>query len=563
MTESADSDGLTSRRALSVVVGEHRRRVAGVALASLGAGALEATFLILITRAILAVASDQSDFTVVSSLELSIGAASVVALIVLALRLVLGLLAVRWQATLFARVSVALRRRFAHSFLDADWPAQSRLPRGSLQHLVVQFPSSIVSLVYQLVQALVGALSLLALLIAAFTIHPLTAGVVLAVVGSLAMILLPVRRAVRRRASVALADQSVLATKVSEVADLNLEINALGVSRAAADDLDQVVAAEARSQQRVVLARDMIAPVYTSLAYAAIVGAVLMLYWLGSDDLDAAGAVMLIMLRSLGYGQQMQHGASALGQLAPAVAQLDRQLSDFDSNQTRAGTFAPDEVRILDVRDVSFAYPNQNPVLSAVSLSVERGQVIGLTGSSGGGKTTLVQLILGLLEPVEGSINVNGTDLALIDHVRWSSLVAYVPQDTRLIDGTIADNVRFWRDTVSPADVDLALAHAGLDLDPTRFPAGTATRLGASESALSGGQRQRLAIARALATRPAVVVMDEPTSSLDAESEEVVTQTINRLRGSTAMIVVSHRESTLAACDRVMVLENGHLSERS
>lgn len=561
MTHGSEHSGSPDRRAIVALVRPYRLRIAAVALASLAAGLLEAGFLVLVTRAILAVAADEPTFTLAES-TFSISDAAGLAGGLLAGRFVLGVGAVQLQTSLFLRLTVALRQRLGHAFMASSWPIRARQSRGALQHLVVQFPASIVSLMYQIVQALVGALSLLALLVVAFVIQPLTAAVVLIVVILLASALWPVRRAVKRRAARALEQQAGFAAQVSEIADLSLEIDTHGVTDPALRSLDRSIITEGDSQRGVALVRDLVSPVYTTLAYAAILGAVLVLDRLGSNDLEATGAVMLIMLRSLNYGQQLQHGASALGQIAPVSHRLFEQLREFDQSVEQHGSDTPTGIGSLELRGVSFAYPNSEPLLRDLSVSISRGEIIGLSGVSGAGKTTLVHVLLGLVRPTVGSVLVDGVDLQQIAPTAWSSLVAYVPQETRLLDGSIADNVRFWRDRLTDVDISRALTLANLELDPAHFPHGADTDLGAAGRQFSGGQRQRLAIARALAAHPTLVVMDEPTSSLDSESEEVIAETIGRLRGSTTTVVVSHRESTLAVCDRVLVLTNGRLSER-
>jgi len=554
MASGHSTPHVTTRSAIADTFAPFRWRVAAVALCSFAASLLEAALLVLVTRSILAIAADESSFGVVGDRALTIGEAAGAAAVLLVARLLLATSAIRLQTTLFHRMLVRLRERLNHAFMQSSWATQSQQPRGAFQNLIVQFPPTVVSLGYQLVQSLVGALSLLAMLVIAFVIQPLTALVVLAVVLVLASGLLPVRRAVRGRAARAVSEQAAFAAKVSETADLALEINALGVADAATADVDRLIGAEAQSQRKVALFRDLVNPVYTTLAYGAIVVAVLVLHQLGADDLDATGAVMLVMLRSLSYGQQMQHGASALGQLAPVHEKLAAELAQLQSQQRREGGRRIHGVQSLTFDHVSFAYSNGSPVLRDVSIAIARGEIIGVVGPSGAGKTTLVQLILGLLEPTAGRITVDGADLNEIDRTDWTRLVAYVPQETRLVDGTLADNIGFWRAGITDQQIEHALSLAGLTIDTTRFPHGVHTDLGVAGRQFSGGQRQRLSIARALATEPAVVVLDEPTSLLDAESEEVIVETLGRLRGTTTALVVSHRESTLAACSRVIKL---------
>jgi ABC-type bacteriocin/lantibiotic exporter with double-glycine peptidase domain len=267
-------------------------------------------------------------------------------------------------------------------------------------------------------------------------------------------------------------------------------------------------------------------------------------------------------LRSLSYGQQLQHGSSALGQMAPVAEKLIAYRDEFARDAAPQGTIDLERIDRLELDRVSFAYTDHDPVLRDVSLAISRGDVVGVVGPSGAGKTTLVQLVLGLLHPTAGSVRVDGHALTDVANTSWHRLVTYVPQDTRLVDGTIADNVRFSRPHISDDDVRAALAGANLGLDTDRFPLGIDTPLGASGHQLSGGQRQRLSIARSLVTRPSIVVLDEPTSALDSESEEIVTDTLSRLRGNTAVIVVTHRDSTLSVCDRVIDVRDGAVAER-
>ena len=564
MSVGVASHRTSTRGAISRLLGPYRARISAVALTSFAAGLLEAAFLVIVTRGILAIADGAAtvDLGFGSDANLTISESAVVAAILLATRLLAGLLAIRLQTTLFHRMLLSLRRRLGAAFLNASWPIQQKQSRGTLQHLVVQFPASIVSLGYQLVQALVGALSLLALVAVAFVIQPVTAVIVLVVVLVLGSVLWPVRQAVRRRAQQALVRQNAFAARVAEIDDLSFEIASLGVRDEADAVLDRAIHSEAISQERVALARDIVAPIYTTLAYAAILVALVVLNERGADDLDAVGAVLLIMLRSLGYGQQMQHGSSALGQMAPVVDELDARIAEFEHSRDDDGRTTISSIGTITFEHVSFAYDDREPALLDVSTAFDAGEIVGIVGSSGAGKSTLLHLLLGLRQPTSGKVSIDGVDLIDVSRESWRRLVAVVPQETRLLDGSLADNVRFWRADVADDDIERALAQAGLVLDSARFPRGIDTDLGAAGREFSGGQRQRLAIARALAAHPALVVLDEPTSSLDAESEEAIVDTLARLRGQVTVIVVSHRESTLAVCDRVLSLDGGRLSER-
>jgi ATP-binding cassette subfamily B protein len=550
-----------SRSATSSILRPYRVRLAAFGALSFLMGLVEATFLVVITRSLITVTDTDTalDLPVLGDLDLS--QAALVATVLVVARLALGLVVVRLQTGLTYRVNSALRRELGHEFLTSDWATQSGQQRGMLQHLVVQFPANITSLVHQTSSAFAGALSLVSLLVIALLIDVLATVVVIVALVILGSILLPMRRAVRARTRAAVEHQTAFNTAVAEVADMSLEISALGVASPAADHLDTLIENEMQAHRRVGLVAQSIPSVYTSLAYGAIVLAILALDAWAGDDLSGTAAVMLIMLRSLTYGQQIQQGATALQQLAPVAEKLETYRDQFRRGHREPGTRTLESVDRIQFDDVTFAYDGHEPVLHNVEVIIARGEVIGVVGSSGAGKTTFVQLLLGLLRPTNGRIRADGTAVRDISPESWHRLATYVPQETRLLDGTLADNVRFLRDGISDEAITTALSLANLTLDSDRFPDGIHTDLGAAGRQFSGGQRQRLAIARALATNPSILVLDEPTSSLDSASEEVVVETIARLKGLVTTIVVSHRDSTLSTCDRVLRIENGSVSD--
>ena len=549
------------RSATNSILQPYRARLAAFGALSFLMGLVEAAFLVVITRSLITVTDTDSalDLPVLGDLDLS-QAALVAAVLVIA-RLALGLVAVRLQTGLTYRVNSALRRELGHEFLTSDWATQSSQQRGMLQHLVVQFPANITSLVHQTSSAFAGALSLVSLLVIALLIDVLATVVVMVALVILGSILLPMRRAVRARTRAAVEHQTAFNTAVAEVADMSLEISALGVASPAADHLDTLIENEMQAHRRVGLVAQSIPSVYTSLAYGAIVLAILALDAWAGDDLSGTAAVMLIMLRSLTYGQQIQQGATALQQLAPVAEKLETYRDQFRRGHREPGTRVVESVDRIQFDDVTFAYDGHEPVLRNLEVIIARGEVIGVVGSSGAGKTTFVQLLLGLLRPTDGRIRADGTAVRDISPESWHRLATYVPQETRLLDGTLADNVRFLREGISDEAITMALSLANLTLDGDRFPDDIHTDLGAAGRQFSGGQRQRLAIARALATNPSILVLDEPTSSLDSASEEVVVETIARLKGLVTTIVVSHRDSTLSTCDRVLRIENGSVSD--
>ena len=199
---------------------------------------------------------------------------------------------------------------------------------------------------------------------------------------------------------------------------------------------------------------------------------------------------------------------------------------------------------------VAFSYDGVHAVLQDVSFKVKHGDYVGIIGVSGVGKTTFVDILLGLFEPTRGRITVDGVDI-LTDIRGWQENLAYVPQGVFLIDGSIKENIAFGQDADSIDDVYLeeVIRMAELYDFVQELPDGVETSVGEQGSRLSGGQRQRIGIARALYQKPEVLVLDEATSALDTATEKSVVDTILKLKGKLTIISIAHRISTLDACD--------------
>ena len=198
-----------------------------------------------------------------------------------------------------------------------------------------------------------------------------------------------------------------------------------------------------------------------------------------------------------------------------------------------------------------------------ISLTVRPGEIVGIMGPSGGGKSTLCALLLKLKEPTSGTVRTGDVDLREVGSASWSSLTAFAPQDSKLIRGTVADNIRFFRPDHGQEQVEAAARAANIHDEIDALPEGYQTIIGPGERGLSGGQRQRVAIARALLGGPKLLVLDEPTSALDRESEVLIGRTLDGLRGSVAVVLVAHRPAILRACDRVLNLVDGRLEDVS
>lgn len=212
----------------------------------------------------------------------------------------------------------------------------------------------------------------------------------------------------------------------------------------------------------------------------------------------------------------------------------------------------------IKIDDLGFGYLNSKNVLTDISFEIPKGKFVGIVGPSGAGKTTFVDILLGLLEPTAGKITVDGIDI--FSNIRgWQANLAYVPQSIYLIDGTIKENIALGVDEKEIDDdlIDKVLHMAELYDFVYSQPDNINTNVGERGVKLSGGQRQRIGIARALYQKPEVLILDEATSALDNETEKSITDTILKLKGKITIIAIAHRTSTLEQCDFKVKFENG------
>ena len=292
---------------------------------------------------------------------------------------------------------------------------------------------------------------------------------------------------------------------------------------------------------------------------------------LGSNPMDivqllgvlalAAFRLMPSANRIVGIVNSIKFQMPFFDELYPELYSIRKRCEEnSDSNISQVANKMP-FAEVVNIEHVGFRYPDGNKdILSDVSFSVPKGSFVGLVGPSGAGKTTFVDILLGLLSPTSGRITVDGIDISS-DLRAWQKNLAYVPQSIYLIDGTIRENVALGTKGQDIDDelVEKVLKMAELYEFIMTLPNGVNTKVGERGVKLSGGQRQRIGIARALYQLPDILILDEATSTLDNDTEKSITETILKLKGQITILSIAHRVSTLKQCDFKVCFEQGRI----
>ena len=542
------------------LVSKYRGRVSLLATVSFVGALLEAFFLVVVTGIAMALVAGRPTVGPLLGRSAGVSSALLLGALVLVVRLALNLVGVSASARLTADVTRDQRHVLSTAYLRASWAVQEAEPAGRLQELLTSFVQRVNQTISTLAQAITALLSLIAFLSTGLIVDAASTVAVLVALALVGAVLTPLRRRIRRRSDLSARAGLSFANAVSEFGSLGLEMQTFGVQGRFAQRIDALTSETTETQRKVQTLTGSLAPVYMTLAYAAVLAGVAILTVVGSDNLAVIGAVMLLMLRSLSYGQQLAASTGLLAANTPFLRGIQDTVERYQASPASAGQVTPVDVSPIEANDVGFAYTAERPALSGATFRITRGEVVGVIGPSGAGKSTLAQLLLGLRDPTTGSLRVGDEDLREVDRVWWSGRVAFVAQDALLFTGTVAENIRFFRDGIDDDTLRWAASQANVLSDIEALPHGFDTHLGERGSQLSGGQRQRLSIARALAGSPALLVLDEPTSALDGRSESLIRDTLATLKGRVTVVIIAHRMSTLDICDRIMVIEAGRMS---
>ena len=279
------------------------------------------------------------------------------------------------------------------------------------------------------------------------------------------------------------------------------------------------------------------------------------------------GVLIIFLYRGFLKTLTLQSMWQRFNSLVGGVETLEKAKENLDANIERNGKISVKDVeKTIIMKNVNFAYDVKKPVLNNININIEKNKTIGIVGESGTGKTTLFDLITGLLSPQSGEIKIGGVNHLDLDKILFRSNIGYVTQEPVLFNDTISNNISLWQHGTNKKKYKEKITRAAKMAFCEKFILKTIngydTIIGDKGIKLSGGQKQRIAIARELFRDPEIMIFDEATSSLDTKSENYIHQSISKLKGSRIFIIISHRLSTIKDCDYIYVLSEGNIVEK-
>jgi ABC-type multidrug transport system fused ATPase/permease subunit len=547
---------------LELLIGSRRRLVVALAASSVLSGFAEAGTLAIIAQVATALVSGAREVSAkIGPLHIHTALGT---LIWVGLALALARLALQWpMSTLPARIAsdvgATLRTRTFRAFTRASWSVQSADREGQLQEIMSNQTTQATAGALQATGLIVSLLTFIVLMVSAVALSAQAAAAVFVVAVAMFALLRPLRALGAKRSRALSRAYMEYAGSIAEANRLAEESQVFGVTQAQFDRVAIRVQACRDLLYRTQLVAKLVPNLYQSLIYLAVIAALLALHVSGRGHVASLGAVVLLLVRASQNGQQVQSAYQSLQQSLPFTERLQQTERRYAQSRPPGGRRPLPGLQTIAFEHVSFCYTPEREVLSEVSFTVAAGEAVGIVGPSGAGKSTLVQILLQLRPPSTGRYLVNGEPVARFAREDWHRLVAYVPQEPRLLHASVAENVRFFRDLDQQA-IERACRLASIHEDVASWPQGYETVVGPRANAVSGGQQQRICLARALAAHPQVLVLDEPTSALDPHSETLIQESLSALRSELTLFTIAHRMSTLDMCDRVMVILDGRLA---
>jgi ABC-type multidrug transport system fused ATPase/permease subunit len=546
-----------------LAVGPDRPVLAIAAFVAFIAATLQTLLLFVVAMVALALSGSQAPSTLIplgfSELPVTVNQLVIVSAVLVTLVLLMSVPLSLMQGWLASRAVARARQTVIDAFINTAHDYRMRQREGFLQQLIGEYCQHIAATVQNFTNFCVAGATLLVLLVFPLIISPKIAVVLLVAVCCCFVLIGPLAEVVRQDALRRSEVNRSVSGQSAQLARLADEITSFNVGNHVAKDINRRVDDAAKVLARVSFTDALLPPLYQFGTLAIVILFVGILLAVDPGRHPSLAALGLLMFRLIGYGRQLLGAIQNGSKAAPYVERIRDEVTGMKLHARPLGTVRQASFQGVAAQDVCFAFPSGKQVLAGVSITIDRGKAIGIIGASGEGKSTLASVIAGVRQPTGGVMTSGGVPLSGIAPDSWSQMVAIVPQDTKLIAASVADNIRFYRTLYSADDVVAAARAAHIHDEIMALPKGYDTRIGPGGRGFSGGQRQRLVIARALIGEPEFLILDEPSSALDRNSEALVSETLAALKGKTTIMIVTHRPATLGICDEVWSLDGGTL----
>jgi ATP-binding cassette subfamily C protein len=471
------------------------------------------------------------------------------------------LLSNRRVGFMVAQVATDLRLDLLRALLRSRWSYYTRLPLALAPNAMASEATRAAQAYYYLAQLVTGYIEVaFALTVAALISWKVTLAA--AAIGGVTVALLNIFVRMTKRAG--LKQTLFLRSLVRQLSDALMVLKLLkatGRDELIGPLLEKDAQRLNKALRRQVMSKETLRAIQEPILFLfGVLG-----LWLGFRKLgiDAAELVVLVALfgRTLALMNKMQRKYQDLVVDESALLAMRGMIESAAAEvEVSKGDRVPTLERAIELRDVRVGYDGA-PVFDGLDLEIPRGSITAIIGPSGAGKTTIVDLVTGLVRPDAGRVLVDGVPLVELDLGLWRRSVGYVTQETLLFNDSIRTNVTLGDPALSDADVERALRDAGAWSFVSARPEGLHAPVGERGALLSGGQRQRIAIARALVCRPKLLILDEATAALDPDAEAAVWATVSDLRGKTTVVAISHQPALLGVADRTYRIEKHHATQ--
>jgi len=487
----------------------------------------------------------------------TLGTLLVVFVLTIVLKNGLLLLAYKRVGYTVAHVATDLRLTLLRTLLRARWEYLLRQPVGALANSMATEAKRSANAYHRGAEMAALTIQVLvytsvALLVSwQTTLIALAAGLILAYT---------LKRLIRKARRAGIRQTDLMKSLIKHLTDTLQSIKplkAMGREHLADTVLEKKTTRLNKALQKQVLSKELLKAVQEPLLAILLAGGlyIVLVYW--RFPLATTMVLAFLLARIVRQVNKVQQNYQELAILESAYWSLQNILQGAKKEcESALGTRISSLKHAIRLDRVSFTY-DEHWVLQDTSLTFPVGLLTAIVGPSGVGKTTVIDLVTGLIRPQEGKVWIDDLPLQQVDIMKWRRMIGYVPQETLLLHDTVLINVTLGDPELSEEDAEYALRAAGAWEFVTAMPQGMYSTVGERGDILSGGQRQRIAIARALVHKPKLLILDEPTSALDSESELDICETLQKLRGKYTILTISHRDTLVCAADRVYELQNG------